>query len=70
MAFIAYKSLGNLLNGSFFSNKEGFQEVKLNSHIVSGAIRSEIKPNLSDPVLLTLQNTQVSLLSKHHLKHN
>ncbi|GAB1301202.1 Adhesion G protein-coupled receptor E4 [Apodemus speciosus] len=58
VAFIAYKSLGNLLNGSFFSNKEGFQEVKLNSHIVSGAIRSEIKPVLSEPVLLTLQNTQ------------
>lgn len=58
VAFIAYKSLGNLLNGSFFRNKEGFQEVKLNSHIVSGAIRSEIKPVLSEPVILTLQNTQ------------
>lgn len=58
VAFIAYKSLGNLLNGSFFRNKEGFQEVKLNSHIVSGAIRSEIKSVLSEPVILTLQNTQ------------
>ncbi|EDL23686.1 adhesion G protein-coupled receptor E4 precursor [Mus musculus] len=58
VAFIAYKSLGNLLNGSFFSNEEGFQEVTLNSHIVSGAIRSEVKPVLSEPVLLTLQNIQ------------
>ncbi|XP_051028708.1 adhesion G protein-coupled receptor E4-like [Acomys russatus] len=58
VAFIAYKSLGNRLNGTFFRNREGIQEVKLNSLIVGGAIRSEIKPVLSEPVLLTLQNTQ------------
>ncbi|XP_060226909.1 adhesion G protein-coupled receptor E4-like isoform X2 [Meriones unguiculatus] len=58
VALITYKSLGNILNGSFFNNKEGIQEVKLNSLIVSGAICSEIKPVLSEPVLLTLQNIQ------------
>ncbi|EGW09412.1 EGF-like module-containing mucin-like hormone receptor-like 4 [Cricetulus griseus] len=57
VALIAYQSLGKYLNGSFF-NKEGIQEVKLNSLIVSGAIHSEVKPVLSEPVLLTLQNTQ------------
>ncbi|XP_059107618.1 adhesion G protein-coupled receptor E3 [Peromyscus eremicus] len=58
VALIAYQSLGNFLNGSFFSNSEGMQKVKLSSLIVSGAIRSEVKPVLSEPVLLTLQNTQ------------
>ncbi|XP_057628446.1 adhesion G protein-coupled receptor E3 isoform X2 [Chionomys nivalis] len=58
VALIAYQSLGKFLNGSYFSNKEGVTEVKLNSLIVSGAIRSEVKPVLSEPVILTLQNTQ------------
>ncbi|XP_037053833.1 adhesion G protein-coupled receptor E4-like isoform X2 [Peromyscus leucopus] len=58
VALIAYQSLGKFLNESFFSNNEGIQKVKLNSLIVSGAIRSEVKPVLSEPVLLTLQNTQ------------
>ncbi|XP_051034755.1 adhesion G protein-coupled receptor E4 isoform X1 [Phodopus roborovskii] len=57
VALIAYQSLGKYLNGSFFNN-EGIKEVKLNSLIVSGAIHSEVKPVLSEPVLLTLQNTQ------------
>lgn len=58
VALIAYQSLGKFLNGSYFSNKEGVSEVKLNSLIVSGAIRSEVKPVLSEPVILTLQNIQ------------
>ncbi|XP_076415797.1 adhesion G protein-coupled receptor E3 isoform X2 [Peromyscus maniculatus bairdii] len=58
VALIAYQSLGRFLNESFFSNNEGIQKVKLNSLIVSGAIHSEVKPVLSEPVLLTLQNTQ------------
>ncbi|CAO2641689.1 Adhesion G protein-coupled receptor E4 [Lemmus lemmus] len=58
VALITYQSLGKFLNGSYFSNKEGVKEVKLNSLIVSGAIRSEVKPVLSEPVILTLQNTQ------------
>ncbi|XP_037053829.1 adhesion G protein-coupled receptor E4 isoform X3 [Peromyscus leucopus] len=58
VALIAYQSLGKSLNESFFTNNEGIQKVKLNSLIVSGAIRSEVKPVLSEPVLLTLQNTQ------------
>lgn len=68
VALIAYQSLGKFLNGSYFSNKEGVMEVKLNSLIVSGAIRSEVKPVLSEPVILTLQNIQVSVLSKYPLK--
>ncbi|XP_041525378.1 adhesion G protein-coupled receptor E3 [Microtus oregoni] len=58
VALIAYQSLGKFLNGSYFSNKEGVTEVKLNSLIVSAAIRSEVKPVLSEPVILTLQNIQ------------
>ncbi|XP_021089385.2 adhesion G protein-coupled receptor E3 isoform X2 [Mesocricetus auratus] len=57
VALIAYQSLGKYLNESFFNNK-GIKEVKLNSLIVSGAIHSEVKPVLSEPVLLTLQNTE------------
>ncbi|XP_075831785.1 adhesion G protein-coupled receptor E3 isoform X2 [Microtus pennsylvanicus] len=58
VALIAYQSLGKFLDGSYFSNKEGVTEVNLNSLIVSAAIRSEVKPVLSEPVILTLQNIQ------------
>lgn len=58
VALIAYQSLGKFLNGSYFNDKEGATEVKLNSLIVSGTIRSEVKPVLSEPVILTLQNAQ------------
>ncbi|KAL1765855.1 hypothetical protein HispidOSU_011205 [Sigmodon hispidus] len=70
VALIAYHSLGKFLNGSFFNNTEGIQEVKLNSLIVSGAIRSEVKPVLAEPVLLTLQNTQnIDPRAKHLCVH-
>ncbi|XP_071065790.1 adhesion G protein-coupled receptor E4-like [Dasypus novemcinctus] len=58
VAFITYRSLGNILNGSFFSERRGRQGVKLNSHIVSGTIGSEKKVNLSEPVSLTFQHTE------------
>uniref|UniRef100_A0A8C6QW07 Adhesion G protein-coupled receptor E4 n=1 Tax=Nannospalax galili TaxID=1026970 RepID=A0A8C6QW07_NANGA len=67
VALIAYQTLGTFLNGSFFSNEGGMQEVKLNSLVVSGTIRSEVKGELSEPVLLTLQKTQPGDMKAEHL---
>ncbi|XP_036746728.2 putative adhesion G protein-coupled receptor E4P isoform X1 [Manis pentadactyla] len=55
---ITHRSLGNVLNGSFFSGRRGTQQVKLNSHVVSGTIGVKGKVYLSKPVLLTFQHTQ------------
>uniref|UniRef100_A0A8C4M9T0 Adhesion G protein-coupled receptor E4P n=1 Tax=Equus asinus asinus TaxID=83772 RepID=A0A8C4M9T0_EQUAS len=59
VAFITYRSLGDVLNGSFFGERKGIREVKLNSHIVSGTIGVNEKVDLSEPVFLTFQHTQV-----------
>ncbi|XP_014645889.1 PREDICTED: putative adhesion G protein-coupled receptor E4P [Ceratotherium simum simum] len=58
VAFITYRSLGDILNGSFFSDRRGTKEVKLNSRIVSGTIGVKEKVSLSEPVFLTFQHTQ------------
>ncbi|XP_014651416.1 PREDICTED: putative adhesion G protein-coupled receptor E4P, partial [Ceratotherium simum simum] len=58
VAFITYRSLGDILNGSFFSDRRGAKEVKLNSRIVSGTIGVKEKVSLSEPVFLTFQHTQ------------
>ncbi|XP_044609105.1 putative adhesion G protein-coupled receptor E4P isoform X1 [Equus asinus] len=58
VAFITYRSLGDVLNGSFFGERKGIREVKLNSHIVSGTIGVNEKVDLSEPVFLTFQHTQ------------
>uniref|UniRef100_H0X0E2 Adhesion G protein-coupled receptor E4P n=1 Tax=Otolemur garnettii TaxID=30611 RepID=H0X0E2_OTOGA len=50
--------LEDILNGSFFNNKIGMQEVKLNSHIVSATIGLKEKVYLPEPIVLTFQNTQ------------
>ncbi|KAK2507207.1 hypothetical protein MC885_005715, partial [Smutsia gigantea] len=55
---ITYGSLGNVLNGSFFSGGRGTQQVKLNSHVVGSTIGAKGKVYLSKPVLLTFQHTQ------------
>lgn len=59
-------------NGSFFNDGRGTQEVKLNSHVVSGTISTKKKVYLSEPVFLTFQHVQVSKIqswfSVHYLK--
>ncbi|XP_057565909.1 putative adhesion G protein-coupled receptor E4P [Hippopotamus amphibius kiboko] len=58
VALIAYQSLGDILNGSFFSDGRGIKEIKLNSQVISGSIGMKEKADLSKPVFLTLQHTQ------------
>ncbi|XP_037679754.1 putative adhesion G protein-coupled receptor E4P isoform X2 [Choloepus didactylus] len=58
VAFITYLSLGDILNGSFFSDGRGTQGVKLNSYIVGGTIGLEKNVNLSEPVSLTFQHIE------------
>ncbi|XP_054418029.1 putative adhesion G protein-coupled receptor E4P [Pteronotus mesoamericanus] len=58
VAFITYQSLGDTLNGSFFSDRKGTLDIKMNSHIVSGTIGMEGKVPLSKPVFLTFKHTQ------------
>ncbi|GAB5567626.1 adhesion G protein-coupled receptor E4-like isoform X1 [Prionailurus iriomotensis] len=58
VALITYQSLGDILNGSFFNDGRGTQEVKLNSRVTSGTIGMKEKVYLSEPVFLTFQNIQ------------
>ncbi|KAM9244331.1 adhesion G protein-coupled receptor E4-like [Dugong dugon] len=65
-ALIVYRTLGDIVNGSFFSGRKGLQDVKLNSFVVSGTNDSEKKIYLSKPVFLTLKHTQpVGARTKH-----
>lgn len=63
MALITYLSLGSVINGSFFSDRRGIKEVNLNSQVISGSIGVKEKVDLSKPVFLTFQHTQVSKIS-------
>ncbi|KAM6216724.1 putative adhesion G protein-coupled receptor E4P [Rhynchocyon petersi] len=66
VAFISYHTLGAILNGSFFSDVKGLQEVKLNSRVVGGIIASQKKSYLTKPVFLTFKHTQlVDVRAKH-----
>ncbi|XP_023364910.1 adhesion G protein-coupled receptor E4-like, partial [Otolemur garnettii] len=67
VALITYQSLGDILNGSFFNNRRGLHEVKLNSHVVSGTIGLKDKVYLSEPIVLTFQHTQVGDVKTKHL---
>ncbi|XP_070944060.1 putative adhesion G protein-coupled receptor E4P [Macaca nemestrina] len=58
VALITFESLGDILNASFFSKRKGMQEVKLNSHVVSGSIGLKEKVSLSEPVFLTFHHNQ------------
>nr|XP_024650046.1 putative adhesion G protein-coupled receptor E4P [Macaca nemestrina] len=58
VALITFQSLGDILNASFFSKRKGMQEVKLNSHVVSGSIGLKEKVSLSEPVFLTFHHNQ------------
>ncbi|XP_027441813.2 putative adhesion G protein-coupled receptor E4P [Zalophus californianus] len=58
VALITYQSLWDILNGSFFNDGRGTQEMKLNSRVVSGTISTKKKVYLSEPVLLTFQHIQ------------
>ncbi|XP_007955874.1 putative adhesion G protein-coupled receptor E4P [Orycteropus afer afer] len=66
VALITYQTLGDILNGSFFSDRKGFQVVKLNSHILSGTIGLKNKTYLSRPVLLVFQHTQILAARAKH----
>ncbi|XP_037361117.1 adhesion G protein-coupled receptor E4-like [Talpa occidentalis] len=65
VALITYRTLGSVLNGSFFSDRRGLQEVKLNSRVLSGTIGEKV--HLSKPVLLTFQHTEPSGARTKHL---
>ncbi|XP_045687177.1 adhesion G protein-coupled receptor E4-like [Phyllostomus hastatus] len=58
VALITYGSLGDILDGSFFSDRRGIVDIKMNSHVVSGTIGVEKKVYLSKPVFLTFKHTQ------------
>ncbi|KAI4583949.1 hypothetical protein MJG53_007228 [Ovis ammon polii x Ovis aries] len=58
VALITYRSLGSVINGSFFSDRRGIKEVNLNSQVISGCIGVKEKVDLSKPVFLTFQHTQ------------
>nr|XP_023396439.1 adhesion G protein-coupled receptor E4-like isoform X2 [Loxodonta africana] len=66
VALITYRALGDILNESFFSDRKGLQEVKLNSRVVSGTIGLRKKIALSKPVLLTFKHTQPVGARKKH----
>ncbi|XP_062966050.1 putative adhesion G protein-coupled receptor E4P [Cynocephalus volans] len=66
VSFIAYRSVGEILNGSFFSNSSEMQRVKLNSRVVSCTIGLEEKVYLSKPVFLTLQHIQPGGANTRH----
>ncbi|XP_027624790.1 putative adhesion G protein-coupled receptor E4P isoform X2 [Tupaia chinensis] len=67
VSLITYRSLGDILNGSFFNNRRGMQEVKLNSHVVSGTIGLKEKVDLSEPVFLTFKHTEPGGARRKHL---
>uniref|UniRef100_A0A8D1JU30 Adhesion G protein-coupled receptor E4P n=1 Tax=Sus scrofa TaxID=9823 RepID=A0A8D1JU30_PIG len=58
VALITYQSLGDILNGSFFSDRRGPKEVKINSQVISGSIGVKENVNLAKPVFLTFQHTR------------
>ncbi|XP_075401122.1 adhesion G protein-coupled receptor E4-like [Tenrec ecaudatus] len=58
VSLIAMQKLGDVLNASFFNDRKGFREVKLNSDIVSGTIGLKNKTYLTEPVVLTLKHAQ------------
>ncbi|XP_047388125.1 putative adhesion G protein-coupled receptor E4P isoform X4 [Sciurus carolinensis] len=58
VALITYWSLGNFLNGSFFSDQRGKLGVGLDSRVISGTVGLKDKVSLSEPVFLTFQHTQ------------
>lgn len=58
IALITYQTLGSVLNASFFPDRRGLQEVKMNSQVMSGAFGAMGKVYLSQPVFLTFQHTE------------
>nr|XP_012617178.2 putative adhesion G protein-coupled receptor E4P [Microcebus murinus] len=67
VALITYQSVGDMPNGSFFNDRRGMREVKLNSHVVSVATGLKEKVYLSEPVVLTFQHAQPGGLRTKHL---
>ncbi|XP_027632563.1 adhesion G protein-coupled receptor E3 isoform X2 [Tupaia chinensis] len=64
VAFIAYSSLGNIINATFFENLDEKDRVYLNSQVVSAAIGPERNMSLSTPVNMTLQHLKMNPSSK------
>ncbi|XP_070272063.1 putative adhesion G protein-coupled receptor E4P isoform X1 [Myotis yumanensis] len=58
VGLITHRSLGDILNGSFFSDRIGTLDIKLNSRVVSGTIGVKEKVYMSKPVFLTFKHTQ------------
>lgn len=67
VAFITYWSLGDILDGSFFSHRMGTLDIKLNSRVVSGTIGVKEKVYLSKPVFLTFKHTEPGGARRKHL---
>ncbi|XP_024424408.2 putative adhesion G protein-coupled receptor E4P [Desmodus rotundus] len=67
VALITYGSLGDILDGSFFNDRRGTVDIKMNSHVVSGTIGVEEKVYLSKPVFLTFKHTQPGGARTKHL---
>ncbi|XP_027808181.2 putative adhesion G protein-coupled receptor E4P isoform X1 [Marmota flaviventris] len=65
VALITYRSLGNFLNGSFFSDRRRKLGARLNSQVVSGTVGDKV--NLSEPTFLTFQHTQPGGETAKHL---
>ncbi|XP_006896477.1 PREDICTED: EGF-like module-containing mucin-like hormone receptor-like 4-like [Elephantulus edwardii] len=58
VALITYQTLGDVLNGSYFNDTKGLEEVKLDSYVLSGTIGLKKKIYLSKPVVLVFKHTQ------------
>ncbi|XP_016001028.1 adhesion G protein-coupled receptor E4 [Rousettus aegyptiacus] len=67
VALITYQGLGDILNGSFFSDVRGAVGVELNSRIVSGTIGIKERVYLSRPVFLTFRHTQPGGVRRKYL---
>lgn len=57
--FIAYSSLGNIINATFFGQINEEERVYLNSQVVSAAIGPKKNTSLSRPVILSFQHVKV-----------
>uniref|UniRef100_A0A8C3WCJ0 EGF-like module-containing mucin-like hormone receptor-like 4 n=1 Tax=Catagonus wagneri TaxID=51154 RepID=A0A8C3WCJ0_9CETA len=58
VALIAYRSLGDIINGSFFNDRRGRKEIKISSQVISGSIGVKKNVDLVNPVFLTFQHTR------------
>nr|XP_008540012.1 PREDICTED: EGF-like module-containing mucin-like hormone receptor-like 3 [Equus przewalskii] len=62
VAFISYSSLGNIINATFFEEKNETHQIRLNSHVVSAGIGPKRNISLSNPLTLSFQHVEM----RHH----